>query len=247
MGTADLHIHSTYSHDSSSTVSAILEWAASATDLDIIAITDHDRVEGALEAQERAADYGIEVIPGVEVTCSEGHLLALFVSKPIPAHRPALETVLRIGEQGGLCVAAHPLAFLVHGINAAALDGVLRDPDAAKILVGIESINTGLWFPGSNARARDLAERRRLAQTGSSDSHLFWTIGSGYTRFPGYTALDLRRALEQGATEACSLTEKRTAGYYAGHLCHFGMRKLGWATWAPTPHSDLVIRRLSSI
>ena len=247
MGKADLHVHSSYSYDSTSTISAILNWASTTTDLDVIAITDHDRLEGALIARDQAAHVGLEVIPGMEITTAEGHLLALFIERPVPPKLPMLETILRVGEQGGICVAAHPMAFMVHGASESTLHDVMLNSDAQKALVGIECLNSGLWFQASNRQAKLLAEKMELAQTGSSDSHLFWTIGEGYTQFNGYSAQDLRRALETHTTVACRDTDKRRLGYYAGHLFHYGIRRLGWVTWASELDSNLQLKRLTEV
>jgi predicted metal-dependent phosphoesterase TrpH len=247
MGKADLHIHSTYSYDSSNTVSAILDWASRATDLDVIAITDHDEIEGALEARERAEAFGIEVIPGIEVTTAQGHLLALFVERKIAAGLSFLDTVLQVAEQGGICIAAHPYAILAHGVTGEIVCGVLENPIAAQTLVGIEAINTGLFFQSSNERARQLVEEVGLAPVGSSDSHLFWSIGFGYTEFEGHTAADVRTALLSHQTRAYQLIQRHSPGYYLSHVFYRTLRKLGWVTWSPEPNSALVLRRLSQI
>src|SRR5512144_2117178 len=114
MGKADLHIHTSYSYDSECNVPAVLEWASNFTDLDIVAITDHDAFGGSLEAVQLAPKFGIQVIPGCEIATRDGHLLALFIEQPVRPGLPLLETVLRVGYQGGLCIAAHPGAFLAH-------------------------------------------------------------------------------------------------------------------------------------
>jgi predicted metal-dependent phosphoesterase TrpH len=85
MGFADLHIHSVYSHDATSSIPAILKYVADHTNLDVIAITDHDSLRGNREAVQLASKYGLEVIPGCEISTADGHLLAMFVSHPIPA------------------------------------------------------------------------------------------------------------------------------------------------------------------
>jgi len=247
MGKADLHIHSTYSFDSSATVPAILDWAACSTSLDVIAITDHDQIDGALLARDHAAEYGIEVIPGIEITTTGGHLVALFVEQLVPAGLSFHETVLRVAEQGGICIAAHPYGFLAHGVTDEIVQETLQDPDAARALVGIEAINSGLFVLKSNRRAQKLVDAVKLAPVGSSDSHVFWTIGFGYTEFAGSTADDLRRALLAHQTRACQLFERHTLGYYAGHIFYRAMRQLGWVTWSPQPNSDLVMRRLSKV
>jgi predicted metal-dependent phosphoesterase TrpH len=76
MSKADLHIHTIYSTDGTASVREALEGAVRAG-LDVIAITDHDEVRGSLEARAISNEYGVKVIPGAEVSTSEGHLKAL--------------------------------------------------------------------------------------------------------------------------------------------------------------------------
>ena len=90
LGRCDPHIHTTYS-DGLGSPREVVE-RAMALGLDVIAITDHDSVQGALEARELAAraGYPLDVIVGSEVTTARGvHLLALFVEERLPMLRPA--------------------------------------------------------------------------------------------------------------------------------------------------------------
>lgn len=247
MGKADLHIHTTYSYDSSVTVPAVLEWAVTSAGLDVVAITDHDASGGVHEAMRRAPEFGIEVIPGCEITTRDGHLLSLFIDQPVPAGLSMHETILRVGEQGGLCIVAHPMAILVHGASRKTIQEILADPDARKVLVGIETVNTGLFFQSSNKKAAQLNETVQLSATGSSDSHIVWTIGLGYTQFPGRTADDLRRALLDQTTTAHSVLEKHSAAYWASHVFHRMLREMGWVTWMPEPNAEFVLRRLAEV
>ena len=107
MGLADIHMHTLFSYDGTATVPAVLN-RASQVGLDLIAITDHDEIRGALLAEQLAPKFGIQVIPGVEITTAEGDLLALSIRKLIPAGLSLIETVNRVGQQGGFCVAPHP-------------------------------------------------------------------------------------------------------------------------------------------
>src|SRR6266851_2362396 len=85
-GKADLHMHSTYS-DGSGTIHQILKHVQHNTNLDVIAITDHDVIDGALRARVlwAAGNYRFDFVVGEEVTTSEGHLLGLFIEKRIPS------------------------------------------------------------------------------------------------------------------------------------------------------------------
>lgn len=74
MGLAELHMHTIYSYDGTASIPAVLA-RAKQVGLDVIAITDHDEINGALKAFDLAPQFDIEVIPGIEVTTAEGDLL----------------------------------------------------------------------------------------------------------------------------------------------------------------------------
>ncbi len=154
MGFADLHIHTIYSWDGTCDVSAILKYAAKKTALNVIAITDHDEIAGAFEARELAPRYGIEVIPGCEISTADGHLLALFILKPIPPSLSLEETVRRVGKQGGLCIAAHPTARGTSSLGADVLRSALKKPEIARVLVGLETYNAGIFHRLGNTAAQ---------------------------------------------------------------------------------------------
>jgi predicted metal-dependent phosphoesterase TrpH len=206
MGLADLHIHSKYSWDGIVPVASLLAYVAKNTGLQVVAVTDHNRIEGALEALSLAPEYGLEVVPGSEVSTADGHLLALYVTEAIPAGLSLSETVLRVGELGGLCVAPHPMAGRVsESLSAETITRALQDPLVRRTLVGMESYNAGNvgWlYRDGNPRACRLAQGLRLSQLGASDAHMLPAIGTAKTFFPGQTAQELRQALERRQTLA---------------------------------------------
>ena len=221
MGLADLHIHSIFSHDGTATVPAILE-RAKQVGLDIIAITDHDVIRGSLLAAELAPQYGIQVITGVEITTADGDLLALGIRKLIPAGLSLMETLVRVGELGGFCIAPHPMAdgLSMHSLGAYAIRQALQDRDAARILIGVETYNAMLLDRSSNDAAKILAERSDIAQTGSSDAHVVEAVGLGATQFPGRTVSELIAALWTGTTQVRKGEEwgmARVIGSWAAH------------------------------
>ncbi len=117
-GKADLHIHTAFS-DGMASPRQILEYVEAETDLDVIAITDHDDLRGAMETREAWARgrYRFQVVPGMEVTAIEGHVIALFVEEPLPSLRPVEEVLEAVHRQGGLAIAAHPLNWLTRSLG----------------------------------------------------------------------------------------------------------------------------------
>lgn len=239
MGYADLHIHSVYSHDGTSTISAILKYVADRTDLNVIAITDHDSIAGIREGLLLGPKYGIEVIPGCEVSTREGHLLALFINDVVPAGLSLVETVRRVGRMGGVCVAPHPEAKWTSSLTAECMQRALSEPGVANVLVGVETVNGGLVYTRSNLAAMHLAERLDLASVGNSDAHILKMIGQGSTLFEGKTAQDLRGALINHATHARSGQGLGGAQIIQQWFPRFVVRKLGWVDWNADPSAPL--------
>jgi predicted metal-dependent phosphoesterase TrpH len=208
---ADLHIHTTHS-DGTASVGALLEHVAVNTDLRVIAVTDHDTIAGALEARELAADYGVEVIVGEEVSTAEGHLLALFIEEPLPPRQPAAVTIAAVQAQGGLCIAAHPYDWLTPSLGRAGMVERCAGAGCEWPLDGVESFNASLWSARANARAAAAGERLGLPLLGGSDSHHLATVGLGYTLFPGHSAADLRYAIRLRATHPGGSAWRRLHG-----------------------------------
>lgn len=201
MGLADLHMHTIYSYDGTATVSAVLRRAHEAG-LSVIAITDHDEIAGALKAVEVAPLYGVEVIPGIEITTAEGDLLALFVTEIVPKGLPLVETVLRVRALGGICIAPHPGAggMGMKSLGVSAITRALRNPEVADTLIGIEAYNATALDRVSISTARLLTSRLNLSSVGNSDAHVLDAIGLGATEFAGTSAADLLSALRSGQT-----------------------------------------------
>jgi predicted metal-dependent phosphoesterase TrpH len=202
MGLADLHLHTIYSYDGTAAVAAVLQ-RAKEIGLDVIAITDHDEITGALEGVELASRFGVEVIPGIEITTAEGDLLALFISQKVDAGLPLVDTILKVRELGGVCIVPHPMAggMGMKSLNAISILKALRHPQAAETLLGIETYNGTAIDRMSNRYARIFANGLDIAQTGSSDAHIIETIGFGATEFIGKNAKDLLKALKKKTTK----------------------------------------------
>lgn len=201
MGFADLHTHTIYSYDGTASVPAVLK-RAKQIGLDIIAITDHDEIHGSLKALDIAPNYGVEVIPGIEITTAEGDLLALNITEKVERGLPLIDTVLRAGELGGFCIAPHPMAsgFGMKSLSAYSIMQALRNRDVARVLIGIETYNATALDKMSNHYALILGEHLGIAKLGNSDAHIAEAIGLGTTEFEGKTVKDLLKAIHRRKT-----------------------------------------------
>ena len=198
-GKADLHMHSTYS-DGIATIDEILNHVQEKTELDVIAITDHDVIEGSLRARDLWAKsaYRFDFIVGEEVSTKEGHLLGLFIEKRIPPGLSVERSIDLIHEQGGLAVIAHPLHRLFrHSCQREVMDRIHANKDVW--LDGIETWNAS--FCGIYANQVAMRVNRDvygLPELGNSDAHTLNSIGNGMTWFEGKNAQDVRQSIENG-------------------------------------------------
>lgn len=184
----DLHIHSSCS-DGRDNVRAVLE-AAVRRGLDGIAITDHDTLRGWMVAREIIRDRGLNLIliPGVEVSTAEGHLLVLGIEELPAKRRPLEDTLEQAHDLGGIAVVPHPYHPFRHSL------GRIPACDA------VEVYNSRHLFGMANARARWVAKKRGLPMVAGSDSHYAKTVGLGVTRIEGESAEDVLGEILAGRT-----------------------------------------------
>jgi predicted metal-dependent phosphoesterase TrpH len=204
LGKADLHIHSA-AGDGIPSIAEILEYVEHKTDLDVIAITDHDLIEGSLEARDLVAkgNYRLEVIVGMEITTLEGHLLAYDLERPIRMLLPLTRTIQLVHQQGGFCVVPHPTSWLTRSVGYHGLLRIMEDGREDVTLEGLELLNPTLAGRVIYDRVMNLNRQQwRLPEVGGSDAHSLDFIAAGHTLFPGRTAADFRRALKQRSTRA---------------------------------------------
>ncbi|MFL5777965.1 MAG: PHP-associated domain-containing protein [Chloroflexota bacterium] len=196
LGRADLHIH-TLASDGTAGVAEILDQAEERTELDVIAITDHERIDAALAGRAMARDRGgrIDVVVGEEVTTLGGHLLALFVETPIRPLRSLRWTIAAVHDAGGLAVPAHPLVPYPLCAQGFALRRLLDDPDPLVHPDALEAFNPTMLGRAWHGRVVKFADEAGLARLGNSDAHAARNVGAGWTSFPGRTPDDLRRAI----------------------------------------------------
>jgi predicted metal-dependent phosphoesterase TrpH len=200
-GRADLHIHSLAS-DGISSVAEILA-AAEAARLDVIAITDHERMDAALAAQALAGARGstVSVIVGEEVTTRSGHVVGLFMRERIRPWGSLRSTIARIHEQGGLAIIPHPLVPYPLCVSGRAIENLLADSDPIFHPDAIEAFNaTTARLPRGRAAIK-FAAAHKLNTVAGGDAHRAADVGRVVTSFPGRSVADLRSAIVAGTTE----------------------------------------------
>jgi predicted metal-dependent phosphoesterase TrpH len=165
---ADLHVHTTYSPDSMITPKDLVFYAKK-KGLDAVAVTDHNRLEGSFKIASETKD--LLIIPGMEVSSSEGHIVALNVKELVPRGLSAAQTVDRIHALGGVAIACHPFVFG---------KGCLKDR-VCSTFDAIEIINARAFpFKRSVKKATETAERLNLPRVAGTDAHYGPQIGYGY-------------------------------------------------------------------
>jgi predicted metal-dependent phosphoesterase TrpH len=230
MGKADLHGHTRHDRwgDGNAGIEELFEYVEHQTDLDLIAITDHDSTDAARAAwrlyERRAYRFGF--LPGVEVTNRAGHLLCYFPDgniMDIPSLRRFWPTVDFAHAGGALCVVAHAVypPWL-----AAVVD---RGLQAGRSVDGIEAINTGI-SEGAQSTLDGIAARfeGRVALLGNSDAHHLDAIGSAYTEFPGTTLADFLVAVRDRTTRPVFVRRSEMPSDARAFTTRRSMTRPGW-------------------
>ncbi len=184
----DIHIHTTMSLDSTVRIEQ-LPTILKQRGLDGVAVTDHDRFF-------KGTDEGIIIIPGIEVSTREGHLLGLGDVGEISLGLSVDETIRIVHKRGGLAILAHPYDMIRGGIRPALV---------TERLDGIESINSKARpYRLSKYLAEKASRRLGIPTFGGSDSHIPETIGDAYTMIESRSKSieDIIDALREGKVAA---------------------------------------------
>jgi len=182
----DLHVHTVYSRDSLITPEDLVFYAKK-RGLTAVAVTDHDRVDGAIKI---ARETDFLIIPGIEVSSRNGHIVALNVQEPVPRGLSADETVDRIHEAGGLAVACHPYALFKGSLGK----------HASGRFDAVETVNaSAVPFNRSVRRAEEVAAQFKLPRVAGTDAHYAPAIGYAYTLVDAEASVDaVVRAIAKG-------------------------------------------------
>ena len=207
LGKADMHIHSIAS-DGTASAAQILDYAENCTDLDLIAVADHERVEAAFECQRLARECGsrVQVVVAEEVTTRSGHLLGVFLQTRLKRNQRLEATVAEIHEQGGLAIVPHPFSAFTLGMRKHAIMRVHLSKNPLVYWDALEGFNPSTAGRYGRAATARIAAELGLPLVGNSDAHTIDTIGDGHTLFPGTTAEDYRNAILAGTTSGSCVT-----------------------------------------
>jgi predicted metal-dependent phosphoesterase TrpH len=164
-------VHTNFSRDGESSVEEILR-QAEAVGLDVIAITDHDTTEGAKRAL--TCETRVLVIPGIEVSTKDGHLLVLGVTEIIPSGLDVVATIRMARKMGALLILPHPYHLWRHGVAR-------RRKSGMSAVDAVEAFNSRYIVGSANTKATRIARRLGKPCVGGSDAHNARFVGYGRT------------------------------------------------------------------
>ena len=189
---ADLHIHTKYSLDCSTSLEEIIG-CCQERGVNCIAVSDHGTIEGALEMQKIAP---FSVIIAEEIMTPYGEIMGMFLTKGIPSGLSVEETISKIRAQSGLVIIPHPF----DRFRPSALDGaVLADLVAQKQIDAIEVFNSRTPLYRSSNKAGVFARKHGILGTAGSDAHTPYEVGNAYVEMPEFSGReDFLESLARG-------------------------------------------------
>jgi predicted metal-dependent phosphoesterase TrpH len=194
---ADLHIHTTYSPDASINPKTVVHQLYAHPYIKAVAITDHNTTKGYHKVRKLASAYeDILIIPGIEVTTTEGDIIILGVTEPPPKPWTPENIINYTKQQNGITIAAHP--YRAYGLGDQAKN---HDFDA------IETLN-GISTPQANKMAQKLAKTMNLPGVAGSDAHRTNEMWSVYTEVQASLNIDeILKAIKKGLVKAAHSTK----------------------------------------
>lgn len=176
---ADFHSHTHYSYDSCTTVNQLIQ-RCQKVGINCLAVTDHNKIEGALRVRDKAP---FKVIIGEEIFSAGGEIIGLFLKEKILPGLPFAETMHRIKDQGGLVYLPHP----VSGIRHSKLS-IKEVTDNIGLIDIMELYNARTLFQTERDFdwVRELIDRHQLAVAAASDAHSVWEFGNVLVTMPDF-------------------------------------------------------------
>jgi predicted metal-dependent phosphoesterase TrpH len=187
----DLHSHTMWSGDSTTTPDELVE-AVQASGLDVLCITDHNSLAGALELRDAVP---CRVVVGEELRTPKGEIIGLFLTERIPAGTGHVVAARAVRDQGGLVYVPHPFDPMRRNLA----DGALRELAELGLIDAVEVLNSKTSLASLNQKAAEFAEEFGLAAGAGSDAHVPDALGAAYVEMDDFTdAPSFLRSLRQG-------------------------------------------------
>jgi len=174
----DLHSHTMWSGDSTTTPDEVEEAVVEAG-IDVLCITDHNAIRGAVELAERLP---CRVVVGEELRTHAGEIIGLFLTERIPFGTPPADAAVAIREQGGVVYVPHPFDPMRRNMAEPALYELAH----AGLLDAVETINAKTSLTSLNRRAAEFAAEFDLAAGAGSDAHVPLALGAAYVEMPDF-------------------------------------------------------------
>lgn len=176
----DLHSHTMWSGDATTTPEELAE-AIAESQIDVLCITDHGTINGAVELA-RSGQLGCRVIVGEEVRTSAGEVIGLFLRERLAFGMKPAEAVRVIRDQGGLVYIPHPFDPMRHCLAEDALTALAEDGG----IDAVEVLNAKVSLDHLNRRAAEFAAAHDLAAGAGSDAHVASAVGAAYVEMPDF-------------------------------------------------------------
>ncbi|MET0661612.1 MAG: PHP-associated domain-containing protein [Ilumatobacteraceae bacterium] len=175
----DMHSHTMWSGDST-TMPEELATSIVESGIDVLCITDHNAIAGAVELVDRLP---CRVVVGEELRTAAGEIIGLFLVERVPSGLGHVEAAHAIREQGGLVYVPHPFDPMRRNLSEAALYELAE----LGLIDAVEVHNSKTSLASLNRRAVEFAAECDLAGGAGSDAHVPDAIGSAYVEIADFT------------------------------------------------------------
>lgn len=213
-----MHMHTMWSGDATTTPDELAE-AVAASEIDVLCITDHGTINGAVELSDR---LGCRVVVGQELRTWAGEIIGLFLTDRVPYGLKPDEAVAFIAGQGGLVYIPHPFDPMRAALRQDVLGALAEDG----LIDAVEVFNAKTSLSHLNEEAARFAEEHALARGAGSDSHEPSAIGAAYVEMPDF---------DDGSAQSFLAALRSSSSVVVGH--HYDAPRVWKARIVPSTKS----------